>query len=30
VEQTKLWLQDAVNFYVILKKVWCDEVKDWK
>ena len=28
VEQTKLWLQDAVNFYVILKKVWCDEVKD--
>lgn len=30
VEQTKLWLQDAVNFYIILKKVWCDEVKDWK
>ena len=28
VEQTKLWLQDAVNFYVILKKVWCNEVKD--
>ena len=28
VEQTKLWLQDAVNFYIILKKVWCHEVKD--
>ena len=28
VEQTKLWLQDAVDFYIILKKVWSDEVKD--